>query len=175
MAKSNTKADARRQVSPGSPGPASGADPIALVRGLAEVLDQHGLSELVYDTPATTITLRRGVTGALVAAPTVVHHAAPGPAHHHPAAAAPAPVAEDQGHVVTSPFVGTFYRRPNPDAATYTNVGDKVLKGQTLCIIEAMKLMNEIEADLSGTVTAVLVEDGSPVEYKQPLFRITPG
>jgi acetyl-CoA carboxylase biotin carboxyl carrier protein len=74
--------------------------------------------------------------------------------------------------VVTSPFVGTFYRRPNPDADTYVEVGGRVEKGQVLCIIEAMKLMNEIEADVSGTVVAVLAADSEPVEYGQPLFKI---
>ena len=75
-------------------------------------------------------------------------------------------------HLVTSPFVGTFYRKPNPDSPMYASVGEHVAKGQTLCIIEAMKLMNEIEADVAGTIAAVLAEDGSPVEYGQALFRI---
>jgi acetyl-CoA carboxylase biotin carboxyl carrier protein len=73
---------------------------------------------------------------------------------------------------VTSPFVGTFYRKPNPDSPAYVSMGDKVEKGQSLCIVEAMKLMNEIEADVSGTITAILAEDGAPVEYGQPLFKI---
>jgi len=73
---------------------------------------------------------------------------------------------------VTSPFVGTFYRRPNPDSPNYAAVHAKVEKGQVLCIVEAMKLMNEIEADVAGTVTAILVDDGAPVEYGQPLFKI---
>jgi acetyl-CoA carboxylase biotin carboxyl carrier protein len=97
------------------------------------------------------------------------------PAAHAPAAhAAPAaaPVVDDKSHVVTSPFVGTFYRKPNPDSPNYVAMGDKVDKGQVLCIVEAMKLMNEIEADVAGTITAILVEDGSPVEYGQPLFKI---
>ena len=73
---------------------------------------------------------------------------------------------------MTSPFVGTFYRKPNPDSPVYVSMGDKIEKGAVLCIVEAMKLMNEIEADVSGTVVAILVEDGSPVEYGQPLFKI---
>ena len=73
---------------------------------------------------------------------------------------------------MTSPFVGTFYRKPNPDSANYVSLGDKVDKGAVLCIVEAMKLMNEIEADVAGTITGVLVEDGSSVEYGQPLFKI---
>ena len=73
---------------------------------------------------------------------------------------------------MTSPFVGTFYRKPNPDSPTYVSLNDKVDKGQVLCIVEAMKLMNEIESDVAGTVIGILVEDGAPVEYGQPLFRI---
>jgi acetyl-CoA carboxylase biotin carboxyl carrier protein len=92
-------------------------------------------------------------------------HAPPAPA---PAAA---PV-DDKSHVVTSPFVGTFYRKPNPDSPNYVSMSDHVDKGAVLCIVEAMKLMNEIEADVSGTIVAILVEDGAPVEYGQPLFKI---
>ena len=96
--------------------------------------------------------------------------AAPTPA----AAAAAAPVAppEPKGHELKSPMVGTFYRAPSPGAPSFVEVGQSVSKGQTLCIIEAMKLLNEIESDVSGTVKAILVENGQPVEYGQPLFLI---
>jgi len=77
-------------------------------------------------------------------------------------------------HIITSPIVGTFYRSANPESEPFVNVGDRVSKGQVLCIIEAMKLMNEIEADVAGTVVAILVDDGAPVEYGQPLFKIAP-
>ena len=99
--------------------------------------------------------------------------AAPAPAPAAAAAPAPAPVVDDKAHVVTSPFVGTFYRKPNPDSPNYVSLGDKVDKGHVLCIVEAMKLMNEIEADVAGKITAILVDDGAPVEYGQPLFKIT--
>ena len=91
-----------------------------------------------------------------------------------PASAPPgAPVeAAQEGHVLKSPMVGTFYRAPSPDAAPFAEVGQTVKEGQTICIIEAMKLMNEIEADASGVVKAILVENGQPVEYGQPLFVI---
>ena len=89
-----------------------------------------------------------------------------------PSAATASPAEVDKHHVVTSPFVGTFYRRPNPDSPNYVSVNDKVDKGHVLCIVEAMKLMNEIEADVAGTIAAILVDDGSPVEYGQPLFKI---
>jgi len=86
------------------------------------------------------------------------------------AAAAPAP--EPAGHVLKSPMVGTFYRAPSPGAPAFVEIGQSVTKGQTLCIIEAMKLLNEIESDASGVVKAILVENGQPVEYGQPLFQI---
>jgi acetyl-CoA carboxylase biotin carboxyl carrier protein len=108
--------------------------------------------------------------------PMAMHASAPALAHAPaaPSAApsAPAAVVDDKAHVVTSPFVGTFYRKPNPDSPAYITLNDKVDKGQVLCIVEAMKLMNEIEADVAGTVTAILVEDGQAVEYGQPLFKI---
>ena len=166
-----------------SDGPRAAAEPelVALVRGFAEIVSEHGLSELVVDTKDTTLTLRRGIAGG---AP-VVYATAPVSAPHFPAphhvggaagpapAVAPAPV-EEKGHVVTSPFVGTFYRKPNPDSPSYVSMGDRVEKGAALCIVEAMKLMNEIEADVAGTITGILVEDGSSVEYGQALFRIAP-
>jgi acetyl-CoA carboxylase biotin carboxyl carrier protein len=88
-----------------------------------------------------------------------------------PAAATPAAAAQ-QGHVVTSPMVGSFYRAPSPGADPFVQVGDTVKEGQTLCIIEAMKLLNEIEADKAGVVKEILVENGQAVEYGQPLFVI---
>jgi acetyl-CoA carboxylase biotin carboxyl carrier protein len=94
-----------------------------------------------------------------------------GPAVAAPAAAAPAP-AEPTGHIVKSPMVGTFYRSSAPGAPAFIEVGSTVKEGDTLCIIEAMKLLNEIDADISGTVTKILVENGQPVEFGQPLFVI---
>jgi acetyl-CoA carboxylase biotin carboxyl carrier protein len=88
------------------------------------------------------------------------------------AAAAPAAAAEPVGHVVKSPMVGTFYRSSAPGAAAFVEVGQAVKEGDTLCIIEAMKLLNEIDADKSGTITQILVENGQPVEFGQPLFVI---
>ncbi|AKM30106.1 acetyl-CoA carboxylase, biotin carboxyl carrier protein [Pandoraea faecigallinarum] len=89
-----------------------------------------------------------------------------------PAAAAPAAPAVPQGHIVTSPMVGTFYRAPSPGADPFAQVGDSVKEGQTLCIIEAMKLLNEIESDKAGVIKEILVENGQAVEYGQPLFVI---
>ena len=113
------------------------------------------------------------VTGAAASAPCRAPWCGAAPA----AAAAPgarAPAEEaarrQEGHVVKAPMVGTFYRSPSPDAKPFVEVGQAVKEGDTLCIIEAMKLMNEIEADASGVVKAILVENGQPVEYGQPLF-----
>jgi acetyl-CoA carboxylase biotin carboxyl carrier protein len=182
-----SKAEARRSD------PGESADPLALAtlasapvvaiaRGLAEIVAEHNLSELIVDTKELTLTVRRGgVAGPMQVAPAAAYAAAAHPAPSAPAAypapaAAPggsgAPAAQDKAHVVTSPFVGTFYRKPNPDSPNYVAVHDKVDKGQVLCIIEAMKLMNEIEADVAGTVIAILAEDGASVEYGQALFKI---
>jgi acetyl-CoA carboxylase biotin carboxyl carrier protein len=100
--------------------------------------------------------------------------APPGPAQAASGPSAPAAAAapEPQGHALKSPMVGTFYRAPSPGAPSFVEVGQSVSKGQTLCIIEAMKLLNEIESDMAGTVKAILVENGQPVEYGQPLFLI---
>ena len=157
---------------------------VTMARGLAEIVAAHNLSELIVDTKETTLTIRRGGAVAMPAMPMhlpmpmAAPMPLPAPAAHTPAAApAAAPAAplapvDDKAHVVTSPFVGTFYRKPNPDSPSYVSLNDKVDKGQVLCIVEAMKLMNEIEADVAGTVTGILVEDGAPVEYGQPLFKI---
>ena len=147
-----------------------------MARGLAEIVAEHGLSELIVDTKEVTLTVRRG--GVVTAAPMQMQMPMPVPAigtgpHTVPAAAAAAAI-DDKTHAVTSPFVGTFYRKPNPDSQNYVSLNERVEKGQVLCIVEAMKLMNEIEADVAGTVVAILVEDGSPVEYGQPLFKIAP-
>ncbi|MEO8844363.1 MAG: acetyl-CoA carboxylase biotin carboxyl carrier protein [Kofleriaceae bacterium] len=149
-----------------------------MARGLAEIAAQHNLSELIVDTKETTLTIRRGGP-APIAMPMqmqmpVQHYAPQQMASVISQGAAPAAalVVDDKSHVVTSPFVGTFYRKPNPDSANYVSLGDKVDKGAVLCIVEAMKLMNEIEADVAGTIAGILVEDGTSVEYGQPLFKI---
>lgn len=172
-----------------------------MVRGLADIVQSHGLDELVYDTSDLTLTLKRSgnhgsvgtaaavTTPLMVTAPTAMTppvatsseftSLVPAPASVPVAASsAPSPErtvnadSEDDFHVIKSPFVGTFYRRPSPEADTYVTLGARVSKGQVLCIVEAMKLMNEIESDLAGTVADILVEDAQPVEYGQPLFKI---
>ncbi len=148
---------------------------VEMVRQLARIVDTHGLTELKVESEIGKVTLRRGHAAPMPvvqAAPTVVH-AAPGPGVVAEAFA-PDSAPLDDAHVVSSPFVGTFYRSPNPDSAPYAQIGDHVERGTVLCIVEAMKLMNEIEADQAGKIASILVEDGEPVEYGQPLFRITP-
>ena len=151
--------------------PAFGEDDI---RTLAGILREFGLSELELDRHGERIRLRGGGDH------TTAHGAAHAPAHvvapvaPAPTKAAP-PVEEvDEASYITSPFVGTFYRSPSPEAAAYVDVGQVVKKGQVLCIIEAMKLMNEIEAEVEGKILAVLVQNGRPVEYGEPLFKIGP-
>jgi acetyl-CoA carboxylase biotin carboxyl carrier protein len=104
-------------------------------------------------------------------APPLPMTALPAPAPAAPAAAA-APAEDPSRHVMTSPIVGTFYRAPNPETPSFVNVGDRVSKGQVLCIIEAMKLMNEIESDVEGVLTQIYPQNGQPVEYGEPLFAI---
>jgi acetyl-CoA carboxylase biotin carboxyl carrier protein len=107
-------------------------------------------------------------------APMMHYSAAPAPAVHAtpvPTAAEPTP-AEVEGHIVKSPMVGTFYRSSSPEAKAFVDVGSKVAVGETLCIIEAMKLLNEIECDFTGVIKKILVENGQPVEYGEPLFVI---
>lgn len=156
---------------------------VIMVRELAAIVENHSLTEVIVEMREATLTIRRGGTSAQAAQAPAVHasvpmQVAPAPAAApEPRAAEPEPVAHGangEHHIVTSPFVGTFYRRPSPDADLYVEVGARVEKGQVLCIVEAMKLMNEIEADVSGTLAAILVEDSEPVEYGQPLFKITP-
>ena len=149
-------------------------DDTALVKALADILDDAGLAELEYETADLSVRLSR-VSGAAPVAP-VAAMAAPAAAPA-PAAASPAPAADSvdaASHpgAVTSPMVGTVYVAPEPDAPSFISVGDAVKKGQTILIVEAMKVMNPITAPTSGTLKAVHVENSQPVEYDQPLFTI---
>lgn len=129
-----------------------------------EITEADGKVRIVKAGAAPVVMMQAAPQAAPVAAPAApVAEAAP--------AAAPAPAVET-GHVVTSPMVGTFYRASSPGAKSFAEVGDVVKEGQAVCIIEAMKIMNEIEADKDGTITKILVENGQPVEYGQPLFVI---
>jgi acetyl-CoA carboxylase biotin carboxyl carrier protein len=145
------------------------------LKTLIELVETSGIAELEIQEGEERVRITRAI--AQPATQTVMMHApAPPPAAAEavPAAApAKAPAAEEpSGHVVKSPMVGTFYRAASPGAKSFVDVGDSVKEGDTLCIVEAMKLMNEIEADASGVVKAVLVENGQPVEFGQPLFLL---
>ncbi|MEO8143038.1 MAG: acetyl-CoA carboxylase biotin carboxyl carrier protein [Betaproteobacteria bacterium] len=146
------------------------------LKKLIDLVQESGIAELEITEGEERVRIARGgavsVTPLAAAASPVV--AVP-PAAPAPAAGAPAVAATEtapEGHVVKSPMVGTFYRAPSPDAKVFVDVGATVKAGDTVCVIEAMKLMNEIEADAAGTVKAILVENGQPVEYGQALFII---
>ncbi len=143
---------------------------IRKVKKLIELLEESGIAEIEIHEGEESVRISRAsqvVPTMAMAAAAPAPVAAPAPA---PEAAAPAP--QPTGHQVTSPIVGTFYRASSPSAKSFAEVGQPVKAGDTLCIIEAMKIMNQIEADKSGTVTAILVENGQPVEFGQPLFII---
>lgn len=151
------------------------------LKTLIDLVSESNISELeITEADGKVRIVKSGGQAAMVAAPAMVPMAAPvAPQPAAPAAAAPssapaAPAAEPQptGHVVKSPMVGTFYRASSPGAKPFVELGQQVKEGDPLCIIEAMKIMNEIEADKSGTVTQILCENGQAVEYGQPLFVI---
>jgi acetyl-CoA carboxylase biotin carboxyl carrier protein len=166
------------------PAPKTSAAPTITERvdALAEVLRRHDLHEIEIEEAGVRIYVRRGAPVEHVTHHAPVMHAAPAPAPHAPpptASGAPAPSSTDtsDGNVsyITSPFVGTFYRAPGPDSAPFVDVGTRVKKGQVLCIVEAMKLMNEIESEIEGTIVQILVENGQAVEYGEPLFKVKQG
>jgi len=150
------------------------------LKKLIDLVEESGIAELEITEGEEKVKIVKGGGISMVQAAAAAHTAtaAPTPASASPAAPAPAagapapaePPAGQEGHVVKAPMVGTFYRTPSPDAKPFVEVGQTVKEGQTICIIEAMKLMNEIETDASGVVKAILVENGQPVEYGQPLF-----
>ena len=143
------------------------------LKALIELVQSSGISELEITEGEERVRISR--TGVPFAAPGMMMQAAPQQqmmlAAPMVAVAAPAEPVEE-GHIVKSPMVGTFYRSPSPGSPSFIEVGQTVSEGQTLCIIEAMKLLNEIESDAAGVVKKILVESGQPVEYGQPLFVI---
>ena len=142
------------------------------LKKLIDLVQESGIAELEITEGEEKVKIVKGGVVTLAAAQPVAVAAAPAAAAAAPAAGAPGaePEPGQEGHVVKAPMVGTFYRSPSPDAKVFVEVGQAVKEGETICIIEAMKLMNEIEADASGVVKAILVENGQPVEYGQPLF-----
>jgi acetyl-CoA carboxylase biotin carboxyl carrier protein len=144
--------------------------PLEALKSLIATLEEGGVHEFEYEDEKSRIRLS---FGAPAAALPVVHAPAAAPVAAQSAAVVQA-VEQDDASItyVTSPFVGTFYRSPSPEADAFTDVGQTIRPGQTLCIIEAMKLMNEIEAEISGTVLEVLVTNGTSVEFGQKLFKV---
>ena len=141
------------------------------LKKLIDLVQESGIAELEITEGEEKVKIVKGgaVTLAAAAPMALAAPVAAAPAPAVASAAAEADAGQD-GHVVKAPMVGTFYRSPSPDAKVFVEVGQAVKEGDTICIIEAMKLMNEIEADGSGVVKAILVENGQPVEYGQPLF-----
>ncbi|GBG13950.1 acetyl-CoA carboxylase biotin carboxyl carrier protein [Novimethylophilus kurashikiensis] len=148
------------------------------LKKLIDLVEESGIAELELTEGEEKVRISRQPTGQAAQFPAYMPQMmqyAPQAAPAAPVAAAPAAEAASaqiEGHVVKSPMVGTFYRAPSPDAKAFVDVGSSVSAGDTLCIIEAMKLLNEIEADHSGVIKAILVENGQPVEYGEPLFII---
>ena len=155
---------------------------IRKVKKLIELLEESNLTEIEIVEGEESVRLSRG--GGTAAAPAPAYYAAPpqpAPVAAPPAAvAAPAPAAKEknagegmpEGEILRSPMVGTYYSSPSPDADAFVSLGQKVTEGETLCIIEAMKMFNQIEAESNGTIVAILAESGQPVEFDQPLFVI---
>ncbi len=165
---------------------------VEALRQIVEILEASEVTRLVWANGDERLSIRRGpppvVQQVTMPMPggAAVHplHTAPEMSRPRtsapsrptvaPAPEQPAPSNDKKGHVITSPFVGTFYRTPAPDQPSFVEVGGSVRKGQVLCIVEAMKLMNEIESEVTGKVSEILVQNAQPVEFGQPLFRIEP-
>ena len=144
------------------------------IRRLVELMNEHELSEVDLKQGDQRIRLRKGgepvVSGFVPHAPAQAAAAAPAPA----GSSAPAPASDQHLTVVKSPMVGTFYSSPNPESPPFVKVGDHVGATTTVCVIEAMKVFNEIPAEVSGMIVSVLVDNGEPVEFGQPLFKVDP-
>ena len=149
------------------------------IKKIVKLMDDHGLSQFQYEKEDFNLKLKKGVDldeiqsllGSVSSGPApVAPIAAPAPVAAAPAAESAAP--EPAGEEVSSPMVGTFYRKASPESPNFVEVGDAVSEGQTLCIIEAMKVMNEIKAEKSGTIAQVCVDDGNSVQFGDALFRL---
>ena len=143
------------------------------IEGLIEFIAKSGLEEVSVETDQIKLSIKKNVPFIQQTAPESPGNSVATQAVHRPvdnvSSELPSPYIEFK-----APIVGTFYQAPNPDAPSFVQVGDRIQQGQKLCVIEAMKLFNEIEADITGTLVKVLVDDAAPVEYDQPLFLIDP-
>jgi len=149
------------------------------IKSMIDFISKSGLAEVNIETETFKINVKREAEGTVIATPLAAPAAVAAPAPVAAPAAAPAeaaPAADDSSKYVEikSPMIGTFYRSPKPEDPSFVNVGDKINIGDKVCIVEAMKLFNEIESDISGTIVKVLVENSSPIEYDQPLFLVDP-
>jgi acetyl-CoA carboxylase biotin carboxyl carrier protein len=148
---------------------------IRKVKKLIELLDESGIAEIEITEGEESVRISRYAQGAAPAPAAAPVAAAPLPAAapaSSAAAPAPAPTVEEDGYEVKAPMVGTYYAASSPGAAPYVQVGDRINEGDTLCIIEAMKMMNQIESEVSGTIKSIRIQNGEPVEFGQTLFVI---
>ena len=150
------------------------------IQELVKLVSKSSISELTVEQESFKITIKRELSASeavpMIQVPAAAPATTPSVATPAPPAAAPAAPKAEADNLVTikSPMIGTFYRSPSPDKPMFVNVGDEVTPGKVVCIIEAMKLFNEIESEVSGRIVKILVEDASPVEYDQPLFLVDP-
>ncbi|PJG58179.1 acetyl-CoA carboxylase biotin carboxyl carrier protein [Aeromonas cavernicola] len=147
---------------------------IRKIKKLIELVEESGIAELEISEGEESVRISRNFSGQVTAAPQMIMQQAAAPVAA-PVAAAPVAVAADatpSGHLMRSPMVGSFYRASSPEAKAFAEVGQQVKVGDTLCIVEAMKMMNQIESDKAGVIKAILVENGQAVEFDEPLFII---
>jgi acetyl-CoA carboxylase biotin carboxyl carrier protein len=145
---------------------------IRKVKKLIELLEASSVDEIEIKEGEESVRISRNKAASIAMAAPVAAPAMPAPAAPVPVPATPEAAAPSTANAVTSPMVGTFYRSPSPDAPAFVEVGQSVRAGDVLCIVEAMKMMNQIEADRAGTVTAIHAENGEPVEFDQPLITV---
>ena len=187
MAKARTsKTDSNKAAKSARPSSETGTNPSEMktteIRDLIDFISKSGLNEVNIETKELKLQVKREPDQKVFKSTPVVAPIAPvsapvavaAPAPAAPKAPAAEPASGKKTVDIKSPMIGTFYRTPNPDSPPFASVGDKVTKGQTVCIIEAMKLFNEIESEVSGTIVKVMVENASPVEYDQVLFVVEP-
>jgi len=150
------------------------------IQNLIKFVAKSGASEVKLETEDVKITIRTGPLGTAVSEPVYMQQmpmaAAPAPAAVETSAPAAKAASANEDHLITikSPIIGTFYRKPSPDKPNFVEVGSEIGKGEVLCVIEAMKLFNDIESEVSGKIVKILVDDSSPVEFDQPLFVVDP-